>query len=54
MLTYICTYIHTYIYIYIYIHIYGDAHGVMVILIGNGHNKLSSNPSQGSLHFTQL
>ena len=27
-------------------------HGVMVIVIGNGHDDLSSNPEQDWLHFT--
>ena len=32
--------------------IYGGAHGVMVIVIGNGHDDTSSNPGQDWLHFT--
>ena len=28
------------------------AHGVMVIVVGNGHGDTSSNPGQGWLHFT--
>ena len=30
----------------------GGAHGVMVIVIGNGHDDTSSNPGQDWLHFT--
>ena len=30
----------------------GGAHGVMVIIVGNGHGDTSSNPGQGWLHFT--
>ena len=28
------------------------ARGVMVIIVGNGHNDTSSNPGPGQLHFT--
>ena len=28
------------------------AHGVMVIVVGNGHGETSSNPEQDGLHFT--
>ena len=28
------------------------AHGVMVIVVGNGHGDTSSNPGRGWLHFT--
>ena len=31
----------------------GGAHGVMVIVIGNGHGDISSNPGQDWLHFTE-
>ena len=37
------------IYIYIYL---GSAHGVMVIIVGNGHGDTSSNPGRDWLHFT--
>ena len=30
----------------------GSAHGVMVIIIGNGHGDTSSNPGWDWLHFT--
>ena len=30
----------------------GGAHGVMVIIDGNGHDNTSSNPGSGWLHFT--
>ena len=30
----------------------GGAHGVMVIVIGNGHSDTSSNPGWDWLHFT--
>ena len=30
----------------------GGACGVMVIVIGNGHGDMSSNPGQDWLHFT--
>ena len=30
----------------------GGAHGVMVIVIGNGHGNMSSNPGWDWLHFT--
>ena len=30
----------------------GGARGVMVIIIGNGHGDLSSNPGRDRLHFT--
>ena len=30
----------------------GDAYGVMVIIVGNGHGDKSSNPGWGWLHFT--
>ena len=30
----------------------GDACGVMVIIVGNGHGDTSSNPGQDWLHFT--
>ena len=30
----------------------GDAHGVMVIVVGNGHDDTSSNPGRDWLHFT--
>ena len=36
----------------IYVFKFGGAHGVMVIVIGNGHGEPSSNPRQGCLHFT--
>ena len=28
-----------------------DIHGVMLIIVGNGHGDLSSNPEWGCLHF---
>ena len=28
------------------------AHGVMLIVVGNGHGDTSSNPGRGRLHFT--
>ena len=35
-----------------YICIYNvDTYGLPVIIIGNGHGNLSSNPGQGCLHF---
>ena len=30
----------------------GGARGVMVIVVGNGHNDTSSNPGRDWLHFT--
>ena len=36
---------------YIYAYDLGGAHGIMVTVVGNGHNDPSSNPGQGSLHF---
>ena len=33
-------------------HYLGGAHGVMVIVIGNGHGDMSSNPGRDWLHFT--
>ena len=30
----------------------GGAHGVMVIVVGNGHSHTSSNPGRDWLHFT--
>ena len=42
--------IYVYVYIYIYIYIYGSVRGVMVIIIGNGHGDMSSNPGQDRLH----
>ena len=30
----------------------GGAHGVMVIVVGNGHGDTSSDPGRGWLHFT--
>ena len=32
--------------------VWGGAHGVMVIVVGNGHGDTSSNPERGRLHFT--
>ena len=48
------THTHTHIYIYIYKNVYkfGGAHGVMVIVIGNGYWDTSSNPGCDWLHFT--
>ena len=47
------THTHTHIYIYIYLYIYkGGAHGVMVIVLGNGHGDTSSNPGRDWLYFT--
>ena len=38
---------------FMHVHIpVGSTHGVMVIIVGNGHNVLSSNPGQDSLSFT--
>ena len=34
------------------IHFHGGAHGVMVIVVGNGHSDMSSNPGRVWLHFT--
>ena len=34
-------------------HFSEDAHGVMIIIIGNGHSNFSSNFGQGCLHFTK-
>ena len=31
---------------------FGGAHGVMVIIVGNGHGDTSSNPGRDWLHFT--
>ena len=31
---------------------YGCAHSVMVIIVGNGHGDISSNPGHGWLYFT--
>ena len=52
--TYVYIYTHTHFYIYIYIYIYtqGDDGGVLVIIIGNGYSKPSSNPGLDCLHFT--
>ena len=47
-----CTYI--IITYYILIIIKGGARGVMVIVIGNGHGHLSSNPGRDRLQFTNL
>ena len=33
------------------IYILGGAHGVMVIIVGNGHGDMSSNPGRDWLHF---
>ena len=33
-------------------HFFGGAHGVMVIVVGNGHGNTSSNPGWEWLHFT--
>ena len=30
----------------------GGTRGVMVIVVGNGHGDMSSNPGRGRLHFT--
>ena len=30
----------------------GGARGVMVIVVGNGHGNMSSNPGRDGLHFT--
>ena len=40
------------LFIYIYKYIYGGARGVMVIIVGNGHGDMSSNPGWDWLHFT--
>ena len=48
---------------YVHVNIYGvmviiidkktvGAHGVMVIVVGNGHGDTSSNPGRDWLHFT--
>ena len=34
-------------------HSMGGARGVMVIVVGNGHSDMSSNPGRGWLHFTK-
>ena len=34
------------------VYLLGGAHGVMVIIIGNGHGDTSSNPGRDWLHFT--
>ena len=34
------------------INFYGGARGVMVIVVGNGHGDMSSNPEQDCLHFS--
>ena len=34
-------------------YILGGAHGVMVIVVGNGHSDMSSNPGQDWLCFTK-
>ena len=31
---------------------YRGVHGIMIIIIGNGHSNMSSNTGQGYLHFT--
>ena len=55
--TYIYIYIYIkilmniYIYIYIFIYIIEGAHGVMVIVAGNGYGDTSSNPGRDWLHF---
>ena len=41
-----------YIYIYIYIERERCARGVMVIVVGNGHDDTTSNPGPDWLHFT--
>ena len=33
-------------------HVSGGAHGVIVIVVGNGHGDMSSNPERDWLHFT--
>ena len=35
-------------------YIHGGACGVMVTVVGNGHDNLNSNPGLGCLHFTYL
>ena len=30
----------------------GGTHGVMIIVVGNGHDDTSSNPGRDQLHFT--
>ena len=37
---------------YCYIFLFGGASGVMVIVVGNGHDNTSSNPGGDSLRFT--
>ena len=44
-------YIYVCMYVCVYIYIEG-ARGVIVTVKGNVHNNQSSNPRQGSLHFT--
>ena len=34
------------------IYIFGGARDVMVIVVGNGHGNMSSNPGRDWLHFT--
>ena len=36
----------------LYVFILGGACGVMVIVVGNGHGDMSSNPGRDCLHFT--
>ena len=40
------------LYVFICYIFMGDARGVMVIVIGNGHGDTSSNPGRDWLHFT--
>ena len=41
--------IYIYIYIYIYVCVCGGACGIMVIVVGSGHNDLSLNPRWGGI-----
>ena len=36
----------------VYVNHVGSARGVMVIVVGNGHDDTSSNPGRDWLHFT--
>ena len=38
--------------IYFTVKSFGGAHGVMVVIVGNGHGDTSSNPGRDWLHFS--
>ena len=46
------THTHTHTHIYIYIYTLGGACGVMVIVVGDGHDAPISKPEQSCLYFT--